>query len=139
MLYYIHALGVYFVPGVSNTTHLSQEIDQNDGLFKSIFQLNLEVFSQVRFDQDKTLKIYNPLLLAFGGKDEEHTKLWLNIVLIERLVLTRILLVGKSVVQYHSLDLFCCLIKYNIKLFLKKIVLLMLIKSLKPYSYQIWS
>ena len=48
---YIRALGVYFMSGVPNTTHLSQETDQSYGLFKSIFRSNLEVLCQARFGQ----------------------------------------------------------------------------------------
>ena len=45
ILAYIRALGVYCVPGVPNTTNVSQEIDQSYSLFKSIFRLILEVIS----------------------------------------------------------------------------------------------
>ena len=76
MLAYICALGVYCVPGVLNTTHVSQETDQSYGLFKSIFRSNLEVLSQARFDQKKIMQIQDILLLVFGSTtDDEHTKI----------------------------------------------------------------
>ena len=75
ILAYIHTLGVYCVPGVTNINHVGQEIDQSYGLVKSIFRLNLEVFSQARFDQDKMLHISDIPLLVFGGKDDERTQM----------------------------------------------------------------
>ena len=69
MLGYICALEVYFYPGFPNTTHVSQEIDQNYGLFNAVFKENLEVLSQARFDKDETLVISNLPLIVFGGED----------------------------------------------------------------------
>ena len=69
MLAYMHAVGVYCYPGVPNTTHVSQETDQNYGVFKSVFRENLEILSQARFDLSETLQITDLPLLVFGGKD----------------------------------------------------------------------
>jgi len=69
----MRGLGVYYYPGVHNTTHVGQETDQNYGLFKSDFCLNLEILSQTRFNIQKTLLISDLPLLVFGGKDEGYT------------------------------------------------------------------
>ena len=69
MLAYMRALGVYCYTGVPNTTQVTQENDQNYGIFKSTFRENLETLSQARFDLDKTLIITDLPLLVFGGKD----------------------------------------------------------------------
>ena len=69
MLAYMRAVGMYCYPGVPNTTHVSQEIDQNYGVFKPVFRENLEVLSQARFDKSETLNITDLPLLVFGGKD----------------------------------------------------------------------
>ena len=69
MLAYMRAVGVYCYPGVPNTTHVSQETDQNYGVFKSVFRENLEILSQARFDLSETLQITDLPLLVFGGKD----------------------------------------------------------------------
>jgi len=42
ILAYIWGRGIYCYPGVPNTTHVTQETDQNYGLFKSDFRSNLE-------------------------------------------------------------------------------------------------
>ena len=73
ILAYMRGLGLYCYPGISNTTHVSQETDQNYGLFKFDFRLNLEILLQARFDIQKTLLISDLPLLVFGGKDEECT------------------------------------------------------------------
>jgi len=70
MLAYMCGLGLYCYPGVPNTTHMSQEANQNYGLFKSDFSSNLEIFSQARFDIQKILLISDLPFLVFGGKDE---------------------------------------------------------------------
>ena len=69
MLVYMRTVGVYCYPGVPNTTHVSQETDQNYGIFKSVFRENLEILSQARFDQRETLQITDLPLLVFGGRD----------------------------------------------------------------------
>lgn len=38
--------GLYLVPGVPNTTHRTQETDQNYGIYKLSFRDNLRVLSQ---------------------------------------------------------------------------------------------
>ena len=75
MLAYMRSLGVYFYPGVPNTTQVTQENDHNYGTFKSTFRQNLETLSQAIFDLDKTLMITDLPLLVFGGKDDGITDL----------------------------------------------------------------
>ena len=70
MLAYLKVLGIYCVPGVPNTTHVTQETDQNYGLFKTIFRSNIETLSQARFDMKKTLQVQDLPLLVFGGIDD---------------------------------------------------------------------
>ena len=65
----MRAVGVYCYPGVPNTTHVSQEIDQNCGVFKLVFRENLEIISQAGFDKSKTLQIIDLPLLVFGSID----------------------------------------------------------------------
>ena len=64
----MQALGVYYYPGVPNTTQVTQETDQNYGTSKSTFRQNLETLSQSIFDLDKTLMITDLPLLLFGDK-----------------------------------------------------------------------
>ena len=70
MLAYLRVLGIYCIPGVPNTTHVTQETDQNYGLFKTIFRSNIETLSQARFDMQKTLQVQDLPLLVFGGIDD---------------------------------------------------------------------
>lgn len=70
MLAYLRVVGIYCVPGVPNTTHVSQETDQSYGLFKTVFRINLETLSQARFDRKKTLQVHDLPLLVFGGEDD---------------------------------------------------------------------
>ncbi|MGH7955005.1 MAG: hypothetical protein ACREOZ_03505, partial [Gloeomargaritales cyanobacterium] len=39
----LRSRGVYLFPGVQNTTHITQETDQNYGEFKSIIRLNTQI------------------------------------------------------------------------------------------------
>jgi len=73
MLAYMRRIGAYFYPGVPNTAHVSQETDQNYGLFKSNLCSNLDILLQARFNIQKTLLISDLPLLVFGGKDEGYT------------------------------------------------------------------
>ena len=68
MLTYMQSLGVYCYPGVSNTTQVTQETDQNYGNFRSTFRENLETLPQARFDLDKTLMITDIPFVLFGVK-----------------------------------------------------------------------
>jgi hypothetical protein len=56
------------VPGVPNTTHVTQETDQNYGIYKSSFRENLRNLSQCRFDKKESLKVCDLALCVFGGR-----------------------------------------------------------------------
>jgi hypothetical protein len=68
MLAELRLLGLYLIPGVPNTTHKTQETDQNYGIYKSSFRENLRNLSQRRFEAGLTLKVADLALLVFGGK-----------------------------------------------------------------------
>lgn len=70
MLADLRLLGLYIIPGVPNTTHRTQETDQNYGLYKSCVRDNLRTLSQARFDllPRKTLQITDLPLIVFGGE-----------------------------------------------------------------------
>jgi len=69
MLASLRLQGVHVIPGVPNTTHVTQETDQNYGLYKSIYRANLEQLSMVRQRRQKTLTVSDLPLLVFGGFD----------------------------------------------------------------------
>jgi hypothetical protein len=71
MLADLRLQGVYLVPGVPNTTAVTQETDQNYGPFKGAFRGNIRQLSQHRFENKKTLRITDLPLLIFGGLCEE--------------------------------------------------------------------
>jgi len=56
-------------PGVPNTTHVTQETDQNYGLYKSICRSNLRVLVEARQAGRKTIAVSDLPLLVFGGCD----------------------------------------------------------------------
>jgi len=70
MLARLRIRGVYFVPGVPNSTHVTQETDQNYGLFKSIYRKNLDVLTQHCFRMNQTLSIAHSVFCIFGGNEE---------------------------------------------------------------------
>lgn len=67
MLADLRLLGLYLVPGVPNTTHVTQETDQNYGLYKSVVRGNLRELSQARFDNKETMHTTDLPLVVFGG------------------------------------------------------------------------
>jgi hypothetical protein len=58
--------GLYCVPGVPNTTQVTQELDQNYGLFKTIYRQNLLLLAQKRFDSNRQINVNDLPLLVFG-------------------------------------------------------------------------
>ena len=68
MLAELRLLGVYLVPGVPNTTHVTQETDQNYGPFKTYYRTNLELLAEYRFGRHETLKMNDIPLLVFGAE-----------------------------------------------------------------------
>jgi len=71
MLANLRALGVYVVPGVPNTTHVTQETDRNYGLFKSVYRENLCILSEFRFKHNKPLSVVDFPLLVFGIQHDD--------------------------------------------------------------------
>ena len=73
MIARLKALGFILYPGVPNTTSVSQETDQNYGIFKSYFRRNLGKLTQHRIEAKKSVSFSPSLvgLLVFGGEDPE--------------------------------------------------------------------
>jgi hypothetical protein len=67
MLAELRLQGCYLVPGVPNTTAVTQETDQNYGPFKGAYRNNIRKITQGRFDQSKSVRITDLPLLVFGG------------------------------------------------------------------------
>ena len=69
MLARLKNLGFYLYPGVPNTTSISQETDQNYGMFKSAFRFNLGKVVQDRNElgMNTTVSITLIGLIIFGG------------------------------------------------------------------------
>ena len=65
----LRALGFYLVPGVRNTTHTSQETDQNYGWFKSFYLENVEKLVAHRIQSGGNLDIADFPLLVFGNEE----------------------------------------------------------------------
>jgi len=71
MLADLRLQGVYGIPGRTKTTHVTQETDQNYGLYKSIYRANLQALSEARQKQRKRITVSDLPLLVFGGYDYE--------------------------------------------------------------------
>ncbi len=69
MLANLRLQGFYVVPGVPNTTSVTQETDQNYGPFKSGYRTNIRKLSHARHSFRKKLVISDIALLVFGGDD----------------------------------------------------------------------
>ncbi len=65
--------GLYPFPGPPQTTQVTQETDQNYGVFKSRTRNNLDLISSAAFKQKKNLKLDHSTfsLLVFGGIHEQ--------------------------------------------------------------------
>ena len=70
MLAELRLKGLYLMPGVPNTTSVTQETDQNYGPFKTIYQENLQKLTQHRFEQGKTITISDLPFLVLGCDNE---------------------------------------------------------------------
>lgn len=68
MLASLRLKGLYIIPGVPNSTSITQETDQNYGPFKSAFRSNIRTLAQARFDKSLTVAVIDLPLLVFGGK-----------------------------------------------------------------------
>ena len=69
MLASLKLKGMYLMPGVPNTTQVTQETDQSYGQYKSIYRRNLRVLSQARQPVNKPMVLTDLALLIFGGVD----------------------------------------------------------------------
>jgi hypothetical protein len=67
MLADLRIMGVYLVPGVPNTTHVTQETDLNYGPFKTQHRSNLESLAHARYQRKVSVKMTDFPLLVFGG------------------------------------------------------------------------
>ena len=63
--------GVYVIPGVPNTTHVTQETDQNYSLFKRTYRVNLRALAQAKHQLRKSLQVTDLAYLVFGGTDNK--------------------------------------------------------------------
>ena len=73
LLAYMRFNGFLLFPGVSNTTAVTQEKDQNCGPFQSDFQYNLQMIIDARIDKGKSTSLAPWMvgLIVFGGEDPE--------------------------------------------------------------------
>jgi len=67
MLAHLTLKGMYLMPGVPNTTQVTQETDHSYGLYKSGYRRNLCILSQARQVWKKPMLITDLALLTFGG------------------------------------------------------------------------
>ena len=70
MLAELRVRGFYLLPGLPNSTHVTQETDQNYGLFKSVLQKNLEHLTTERSALGERLHIPDMVYLVFGGEKD---------------------------------------------------------------------
>ena len=71
LLVKLRLLGFVLYPGVPNTTHVTQEMDQNYGPFKTQFLSNLDLIVDARLMLKKSLSLQQKFvgLPLFGGVD----------------------------------------------------------------------
>jgi len=72
MLAKLRAQGVYLVPSVPNTTHVSHETDQNYSLFKSDFYRNLTKLTEFCYARNETLTMTDLPMIVFGAQEGQH-------------------------------------------------------------------
>ena len=66
MLARLRVRGFYLIPGVPNTTHVTQATDKNYGVFKSVYRKNLMKLTKYRVNKNKTIQPTDIPLLIFG-------------------------------------------------------------------------
>ena len=66
MLARLRIRGFYLIPGVPNTTHVTQATDKNYGVFKSVYRENLMKLTKYRCNENKTIQPTDIPLLIFG-------------------------------------------------------------------------
>ena len=70
MLAQMKLRGFYLVAGVPNTTHVTQPTNQNYGMFKNVYQMNLDKLTEIT----KVCPNDIPLLIFGGRRTNERTK-----------------------------------------------------------------
>ena len=55
MLARLRVCGFYLIPGVSNTTYVTQATDKNYGVFKSVYRTNLIKVTEYRCNENMTI------------------------------------------------------------------------------------
>ena len=71
MLAELRLKGFYLIPGVPNTTHVTQATDRNYGPFKTKYRNNLSKLTEHRVKMKIPIQPCDIPLLIFGGSDEE--------------------------------------------------------------------
>ena len=71
MLARLRIRGFYLIPGVPNTTHVTQATDKNYGVFKSVYRENLRKLTMHRAKDNQAIKPTDIPLLIFGGDPQE--------------------------------------------------------------------
>ena len=74
MLARLRIRGFYLIPGVPNTTHVTQATDKNYGVFKSVYRDNLSKLTELRCSKKKTIQPTDIPLLIFGAQDEVNLR-----------------------------------------------------------------
>ena len=75
MLVALRLRGFYLLPGLPNSTHVTQETDQNYGWFKHLYRANLQVLTALCIRFGATLAVSNLVTIVFGGQvKKENTK-----------------------------------------------------------------
>jgi len=72
MLLKLRACGVYLIPGVLNTTYVSQGMDLNYSLFRSDFYQNLAKLTKFCYAHNDILTMMNVPTLVFGATEGYH-------------------------------------------------------------------
>jgi hypothetical protein len=73
MLAELRVKGFYLLPGLPNSTHVTQETDQNYGLFKHVLRKNLEKLTREMAAKRQRLQIPDMVWLVFGGTKDGIT------------------------------------------------------------------
>ena len=71
MLARLRIRGFYLIPGVPNTTHVTQATDRNYGVFKSVYRNNLALLTEQRSKEKKSIQPTDIPLLIFGGGPQD--------------------------------------------------------------------
>ena len=73
MLVELRVMGLYLLPGLLNSTHVTQETDQNYGHLKNLIHRNLEILTLALQLLGVPLRVPDLVWLVFGGKKDDIT------------------------------------------------------------------